>query len=469
MIPQSIRWRIQLWHGALLVVVVATLTAGFFTYESRTRLQAVDTELQEFLTPLLPILTPPGGGRPGGPPRLGERPSPGIPGARRAEIMEGIQTRVAEGFYYAAWTKDGAEIARSDNVPASLSRPEGEEEGQPAGYRTRSATREFLRVSPGGELVLVGVSIAPLEAEMRRLAWWLTGAGLLVVGVGVAGGWWLSGRALRPIAQISAAADKIAGGNLSERINVAETESELGALAGTLNHTFGRLEENFEQQVRFTADASHELRTPLAVMLAETQRVLMRERAPEEYRQALVICERSGKRMSALVNSLLELARLDSGEFALNIEDCDLARVARESLEFIAPLARQKNIMLRDSLAAVSAKADAAKLGQVLNNLLTNAILHNRDGTEVTLTLASSGDSAVFTVADNGAGIPPEALPQLFERFYRVDKSRARAAGGSGLGLAISKAIVEAHGGSIAVESEVGKGTRFTVRLPCAG
>jgi two-component system OmpR family sensor kinase len=463
--PKSIRWRIQLWHGALLVAVVATLMVGFYTYEARTRRQAVDTRLQEFLTPLLPLVTPPGGlarpgaARPGEPPRGAEAAR----AQRRQEIQQSLEPWLAQGFYYAAWTLEGRVLGRSERTPDDLTAPALDIE---PGYRQRESFREYIRLSPGGEMVLVGVSTAELEAGLRRLAWRLAGAGLLVVVLGVAGGAWLAARAIRPIAQISAAADKIAGGKLSERINVAETESELGALAATLNRTFERLEQNFEQQVRFTADASHELRTPLAVMLAETQRVLLRERDAAEYRAALAICERSGERMRALVNSLLELARLDSGEFTLNPEPCDLAKLAREALEFIGPLARQRHAVLRDALEPVTTRADPLKLGQVLHNLLTNALLHNREGVEIVLTLRRADGHAVFTVADNGAGIPAEVLPHLFERFYRADKSRARAAGGSGLGLSICKAIVEAHGGGIAVESEAGKGTRFTVKLP---
>ncbi|HEY6167198.1 MAG TPA: HAMP domain-containing sensor histidine kinase [Verrucomicrobiae bacterium] len=462
MFPQSIRWRIQMWHGALLVLLVGTLATSFYIYERRARLLALDNRLQEVLTPLLPRVTRPFGIRPGPPAGEPDR------APRGPETPENFLQRAGDGIYYVAWGSDGRLTSKSPNAPAEVPPPETQEGGASL-YRKRGELREFIHRVPNGDQVLVGTSTAAIRAELDRLALWLAGAGLLVVGVGIAGGWWLAGRAIRPIADISAAAQEIAGGDLSRRINVAETESELGELADTLNRTFERLEKHFEQQVRFTADASHELRTPLAVMLAETQRVLRRERDAEEYRQALSICERSGERMGALVNSLLELARLDSGEFALHTETCDLARVAREALEFIAPLARQKKITLRDALEPVAVQADATKLGEVLNNLLTNAILHNREGTEVTLTLAPQNGAAVFTVADNGAGIPPAAMPQLFERFYRVDKSRARAQGGSGLGLAISKAIVEAHGGTIGVESEVGQGTKFTVHLPAPG
>jgi heavy metal sensor kinase len=274
---------------------------------------------------------------------------------------------------------------------------------------------------------------------------------------------------LRPIGEISATARQIAEGHRAKRIDIHETESELGQLAEVLNRTFDQQDSAFEQQVRFTADASHELRTPVSVILTQVQLALARERDAQEYRETLQICQRAAERMRALVNSLLELARVDSGEFQLTLEDCDLAVLASESLELIAPLAREKGAVLRSSIQPVRAKADSARIGQVLVNLLYNAIQHNSREVEVCLSVQSRGNEAVLRVTDNGAGIPAEALPHVFERFYRADKSRGGTRNGSGLGLAISQAIVQAHGGTIRVESRPGLGADFTVSLPLAG
>jgi len=269
---------------------------------------------------------------------------------------------------------------------------------------------------------------------------------------------------LRPIENISAAAVKISAGDLSQRINVAEAESELGQLAAVLNSTFARLEAAFAQQQQFTADAAHELRTPVSVMLTQTQTALNRERSGAEYRETLEACQRASQRMRKLIESLLELARLDAGQETLKRLRFDLSQMANDCVELVRPLADERGVKILSELAPLEITGDSERLAQVVINLLTNAIQYNRSGGEARLKLESPGNLAVLTVADTGPGIPIEDLPHVFERFYRGDKSRS--SGNTGLGLAISKAIVEAHGGTIEVLSKPGAGTTFTVRLP---
>ena len=297
---------------------------------------------------------------------------------------------------------------------------------------------------------------------MRRLALWLVAAGTTVLLLGLAGGWWVATRAIRPIEAISATAVKIAGGDLSHRINAADTDSELGRLAGVLNSTFARQEAAFAQQAQFTSDASHELRTPVSVILSQTQVALSRERPSSEYREALEACERAARRMRNLTESLLQLARLDAGQETMKRERFDLSRVVRDCVEMVRPLATERGIQIQSDVPSLECVGDAERIGQVVTNLLTNAIHFNREKGEVRLSARAEGDVVLLAVADTGQGIPAEDLPHLFERFYRADKSRSRIQGRNGLGLAICKAIMDAHGGGIEVSSQPGAGSTFT-------
>src|SRR6185503_11200869 len=215
------------------------------------------------------------------------------------------------------------------------------------------------------------------------LAWWLVVAGGAVLVLGLAGGWWLATRAIRPIDDISATAVKIAGGDLSRRISAAETDDELGRLAGVLNSAFARLEAAFGQQARFTADASHELRTPVSVILTQTQTALGRERNAAEYRETIEACQRAAQRMRQLIESLLELARLDAGQEPIQRERFDLSRTVRECVELVRPLAVDRSVQIHCDLSPVECLGDANRLGQVVTNLLSNAVHFNHERGEI--------------------------------------------------------------------------------------
>lgn len=484
--PKSIRWRIQAWHGLLLLCLVTALTVGFYHLESRARFREVDTQLHAFAPSLLARLAParPGPPRPGeefrGEPQNRERRGPPREGFGRPEFGEPpppregsppIDERMFDrletaGVYFIVWSPDGEITTQSENAPKPTPFPGRGDFNLENPLRTRDEFRELIHQVPGRQTVLIGKSVVKIWQDLRNLALELSGAGILVVVIGLAGGWWLTGRAIRPVSEISGAAKKISDGDLSHRINVSEPDSELGQLAGVLNQTFDRLEKSFDQQVRFTADASHELRTPISVILTQVQLALSRERSGEDYRQTLETCERAAERMRILVNSLLELARVDSGDFELIREECDLGRVAREAMEFVEPLAKQKEVVLKHSIEPIKINGDALKLSQVFINLLTNAIQHNNSGVEICVSVKNENGRAIVRVADNGIGIAASALPYLFDRFYRVDQSRSRAKGDSGLGLSICKVIVEAHGGTIRAKSENASGAEFIFELP---
>jgi len=317
-----------------------------------------------------------------------------------------------------------------------------------------------------GECIIVGRDIRDEVAAIHRFGWTLGTAGGLVFLLALGGGWVVSTRALRPLAEIGAAATKIAGGDLGQRIATDDTRSELGVLIRVLNDTFARLEASFARQVQFTADASHELRTPISVVLTHTQSALARERPADEYRDSLAACQRAAQRMRRLTESLLVLARLDSGEATAKFASCDLERIASDAIDLMRPLAAQQNVSLDAELTPTPCTGNGEQLGQVVTNLVSNAISYNRPGGSVRVRVSTESKVAVLSVTDSGQGIAPEDLPHIFERFYRADRARVSMAGCSGLGLAITRAIVAAHGGTIEVASEPGQGSTFTVRLP---
>ncbi len=447
---QSIRWRLQLWYGVLLVAVLCGFGITAYRLESARQIRRIDEELQQ----RLPILV--GSQRP-------------VPGDREQRMFKlsakdaSLFDRDGDGaFYYVVWLRHGEPVTRSASAPAGVPQPTAGD----APNRIRGRFRETFLFPGPGDCVLVGRSITRDLADLHQLAWWLTGVGGGVMLLGVAGGAWLVARALRPIRDISHAAEKIATGDLTQRIRTMDSGSELGQLAGVLNSTFARLDTAFTQQARFTADAAHELRTPLAVMLTHAQNGLASDGLTEEHREAFDASQRAAQRMRKLTESLLVLARLDSGEVATSRDRGDLSQIVRDAVEPLAPLATQQGVSLEMSVSPVACLCNIDQVGQVITNLVSNAIFYNRVGGSVVVSVSAEPGFALLTISDTGQGILPNDLPHIFERFYRADKARSGAAGRTGLGLAITQAIVDGHGGSVSVDTEPGKGSTFTVRLP---
>lgn len=478
MIFRSIRWRLQVWHGLLLWVVLTGFGLTAYQLERANRFRQIDRALNERLSELHRGLREGGRDRPpsdddlsgrsfrNGPPRRrGDFPPPG--GFRLSPGVAGLfGTNQSPAYYFVAWNRDGKEMGRSTLAPADVIRPQNLQTNLAPMLRNQGEFREALLATPPGEVLLVGRSIASERASLNRFAGGLLAAGILVLSVGLVGGWFLASRAIRPIETISVTAGRIAAGNLSERIRTDETESELGRLGAVLNDMFARLEDSFAQQRQFTADASHELRTPLAVLLSQLQMTLARERSPQEYRDTLETCQRAGQRMRRLIESLLELARLDAGQETLRRESFDLAQVVRDEIELMAPLAAPRGIQVEAQLNTANCAGDPGRIGQVVTNLLSNAIHYNRENGSIRVSVRVLEGEALLEVEDTGVGISVEDLPHVFERFYRADKSRSHAEGRTGLGLAISQSIVQAHGGRIEVSSSPGQSTTFRVRLP---
>lgn len=368
-------------------------------------------------------------------------------------------------YFYATWSSRGDPLGHSANVPKDLTKPPADTGGRTL-RRTSGVYRESYYFTERGECVLVGASMADDLQAAERTARWLGAAGALVLLIGLGGGALIVGRALRPIRRIASAAERVASGNLGERIAVEDPRSELDGLAQVLNATFARLEAAFAEQRQFTADASHELRTPLSVLMVEVQTSLRRERTEASYRETLGNVLEITQEMRRLIESLLELARWDAGQETVRAEPVDLAEIARAESERLQGLADQKQVRLELQLTPMPILGDARRLERVVSNLVQNAVSYNHAGGIVRVTVDKQAAAAVLTVRDTGMGIDPKDLPHIFERFYRSDRARTGGDSHSGLGLSIVKTIVEAHGGSIAVESAVGQGATFSVRLP---
>jgi heavy metal sensor kinase len=495
---KSIKWRLQIWYGLILVVVLAGFGFTAYQFERGRMFGRIDDELHRRVGVLANALSrppprgPEGNGQPFDRPPPGQFPDDGPPGQNlRGPVEFQLPQRDAHffdssdpgNFYFIINARDGKQLAISTNAPTLpeiydrfsqglASTADGEPSNlranspNPPSIRTFLGFRETIQTLPSGEQILVGCSIMPELKNLRRTALNLTAVGGLILLIGLVGGWWIVSRAIKPIDDISAAAVKISTGDLSQRINVAEAESELGKLASVLNSTFARLDAAFAQQKQFASDAAHELRTPVSVMLTQTQTALNRERSPAEYRETVEVCQRAAQRMRKLIGALLELARLDAGQEQMKRMKFDLSRTARSCVELIQPIADEHGVNIHCELPPVECVGDSERVAQVITNLLTNAIQYNKPEGEIRVAAQMRDGTAILAVSDTGLGIPAEDLPHVFKRFFRGDKSRT--GGNTGLGLAISKAIVEAHGGTIEVSSEEDAGTIFTVRLPLA-
>jgi heavy metal sensor kinase len=398
----------------------------------------------------------------------------------REALRKEIQTRFAPEVNnrFTRLTIDG-EVRYTSGAPADGS---FDPAAVPPALESGKANFEARRLPDGSALLIAvlpvhdglrhfvieeGSSNAKIKATLHAWAVALVGGLILLVLLAALGGYIIVQRALSPVDRIIEAAENISSRNLSERLPVPQSGDELERLSLALNNMIRRLDESFRYTQRFLADASHELRTPLTILQAELEGMLDRMHAKSEERELVGSALEEVERLRNIVEGLFALSRLDAGEALNKSERFDLGELVTSTADQMSLLAEDKGITIAcEAPEKLLVQGDRARLKQVTVNLLDNAIKYTPEGGEIKVRVITRERKAVLEVTDTGIGIPTEALPYVFDRFYRVDKARSRQLGGAGLGLSIVKSICTAHSGRVEVQSREGTGSQFIVELP---
>jgi heavy metal sensor kinase len=333
-----------------------------------------------------------------------------------------------------------------------------------------SLGRQRLRLfvyHTGTVQVSVGYPVDEIETTLNKLFSSLIFALPLVLMLAVGSGWFLAKYFVQPVQEMTRLADDITEHNLSQRLPERRVNDEITQLARTLNAMIERLERSFKQIRQFTGDASHELRTPLAILMGELEVALHSDKTPDEYQEIITSALEEVSRLSQVVKNLLELSRADSGQVPLDVKVLELSALLEDIIEDAMMLGEEKNIRVESSVErGVVIFGDKVRLHQAFLNVIDNAVKYTPHGGSVTVALRKTEDAALVSVTDTGVGIPESDQELIFDRFFRVDKSRSGEVGGHGLGLSIVKWVVEAHHGKIKVTSQLGKGSIFFIWLP---
>jgi heavy metal sensor kinase len=465
---RSLAFRLTLWYTVLLGATFALVGVGMFYGLQQYLRSGQSDSLRRRSLQVEQIL---------------EQSPPGI---SNEQIAEEINTRVSPEFNnrFVRVTRAPATTIYRSGQPADRSfdpmavPPIAGAWADPGTLaRTVTVPEQQLMVSaksievPSGRyLVELGSSLQPIEALHDRL---LAMLGLLLPALVICaavGGYLLVTWALRPVDRISQTAERISLKDLDARLPVVPSGDALQRLTVSLNHMLTRLHDAVQISRRFLADASHELRTPLTIIKGELQEIAASDVVQGDMRERIGSVLEEVARLEHLVSGLLALSRFDAGEAPLEWSNVDLAALGESTLEQMRLIADDRGVRLACSpLEPAVVRGDRGRLKQVIVNLVDNAIRFTPHGGSVTVSTASDDAYSVLEVRDTGIGIPAAALPQVFERFFRVDEARSREYGGAGLGLSIAKSICSAHGAQIEVESAVGSGSCFRLVFPRPG
>lgn len=463
--PASIRGRLTLWYGTILGVVFLFVGLLLYLYLSKNLHSDFDFSLRSTAEALA---------------RASLDNNPPLPDLDIETLLQQLDNSDLSNKFFQLFDPRGHFGARSRSLskrPYPLTEPALNNALQgkftyetfldPDRGKIRWITYPVILDGRLVNILQVGGSLRNLERVLQRLRLILLLIFPATLLVAVAGGWFLTRRALQPVDAMAQVARQITAGDLSRRIVTLAGQDELSRLAETFNAMIAQLEESIQRLRQFSADASHELRTPLTILKGETELALRQARTMEEYQETLASSLEEIDRISRIVEELFLLSKADLGEARLERKPVALAPLFRETLMQMELLAKEKELSLHfDCREEATITGDSDRLRELLLNLVENAIRYTPPQGRIVVTLSREGGYARVTVADTGIGIPKEDLPKIFDRFYRADSAREIHPKGSGLGLSICRWIVHAHGGTIQVDSTPGLGTLFTLRFP---
>jgi heavy metal sensor kinase len=479
---RSLRFKLTLWY----VLILGTLLISFSTFLYFTLSKSLQRDVDNKLRSLAELVS-------------SEFSSP-LSKFGFGNIDQALETSMnlrPIGKFIQVLDESGNIGRKSENLknvqlPISLNALKNASKGLITFETNRSIGNTPLRIitfpvvenSHVAKIVQIASSMEEVEDALNTLFIILIITVPLALMVASLGGQFLAHKALKPVDEITQTARMITSQNLNQRITPPKVKDEISRLIETFNGMISRLDQSFRQIKQFSSDASHELKTPLTILKGEVEVMLRKERTHQEYQQTLKSNLEEINRMSQIVEDLLLLSRADTGEIKLNKEDINLAEILAEVVSQMEILARSKRLHLSASNnhQDIHILADALRIRELLINLIENGIKYTEEGGSIHISLQKgyppgaeeeSGRAekeregfAEIIVSDTGIGISKEDREKIFSRFFRVDKARSREQGGSGLGLSICKWIVEAHQGEIEVESELGKGSSFIVKLP---
>ncbi len=461
-----LRLRLTLWYGSALALVLVIFSTVLYLITARNLRDSVDQSLEETAAAAVRSLEERGF----------------LPLIDEEELMSQFPELARIDKFFQIFSPSGTITIRSPNVkqhelPLSRQALEVAFSGRTIFESAKYPKEPPLRlisvpiIYRGNLLyiVQVGTSMESVEQTLNRLLLVLVVTMPVALAVSLAGGWFLAGRALRPVDAITLAAQRIAAGDLTQRLNVPASADEIGRLAGTFNNMIARLETSFRQIRQFSSDASHELRTPLTVMKGETELALRRPREAGDYTVVLESNLEEIDRMTRIVDELLFLSRADMGEVKMEHLPVSLESLLEDIYRQASLLGQERDVqVVLGAMTPAVVQGDELRLRELFLNLVDNAVKYSRPGGAVEMTMTTASGYARVSITDHGIGIAQEDLARIFDRFYRTDDARAHTKKGTGLGLAICAWIAESHDGRIEVQSESGKGSTFTVILPLA-